>query len=91
MKIITSNRFDRSYKRVIGTDAKLEDKVNNVIKQLGENPFEPNLKTHKLKGKLAQLWACKVTDDLRIIFEFVQDSSGLYILLISIGRHDEVY
>ncbi len=56
-----------------------------------ENPFNPQLKTHKLKGKLAGTWACSAGYDLRIIFEFVKDEGpGDAVFLIELGTH-EVY
>jgi mRNA-degrading endonuclease YafQ of YafQ-DinJ toxin-antitoxin module len=45
----------------------------------------------KLKGKLSGSWACTVTYDLRIIFEFVREGEDDAILLMEIGTHDEVY
>ncbi len=60
---------------------------------LAENPFLPELVTHKLKGTLAESWACRVGYDMRIIFDFVksEDQAENDILLLEIGTHDEVY
>ncbi len=46
---------------------------------------------HKLKGDLAENWACSVGYDLRIIFKFVEHEGAEAILLQTIGTHDEVY
>lgn len=54
---------------------------------LKNDPATPSLKTHKLKGNLAGLYACSLTQNLRIIFELTSDT----IHLIDIGSHDEVY
>jgi len=60
---------------------------------LQENPFNPKLKTHKLKGILEGTLACSIDYDYRIIFDFVknQTSDETEILLINIGTHEEVY
>ena len=58
---------------------------------LAENAFHPALKTHKLKGDLAESWACSAGYDLRVVFEFVQHEESEAILLQSAGTHDEVY
>ena len=52
------------------------------------NPFEPNLRTHKLSGKLKHLWAFSLGYDLRVAFIFEEDDK---IVLIDFGTHDEVY
>ena len=61
---------------------------------MAENPFDPSLVSHKLKGKLSDSWACTVGYE-RIIFEFVKSESEEQakddILLLEIGTHDEVY
>ena len=57
------------------------------------DPFQPTLKTHKLKGRLDGLWACTVEYDCRIIFLFAPDPQGGEdaIVLVDLGSHDEVY
>ena len=56
-----------------------------------DDAFDPRLRTHKLKGQLANCWASSAGYDLRIVFELVQRSGAEAILLLSIGTHDEVY
>jgi mRNA-degrading endonuclease YafQ of YafQ-DinJ toxin-antitoxin module len=58
---------------------------------LSENPFQPQLKTHKLKGKFGDSFSCNVGYDLRIVFSFSQIEGKEVILLESFGTHDEVY
>ena len=93
MKLIWSSAFKRAYKKVIKKNPKLKDKVVNVLKQLEVDPFHPSLKTHKLSGSLADFWSCSVAYDCRIIFELSENGQVLevFILLIDIGSHDEVY
>jgi mRNA interferase YafQ len=56
-------------------------------------PFAPQLETHKLKGKLSGAWACSVGYDLRIVFDFVKSEGKQEedIFLMDLGTHDEVY
>lgn len=60
---------------------------------LVENSYAPTLATHKLKGKLLNLWACSAGYDMRIIFDFVKSENQTEddILLLGIGTHDDVY
>jgi len=62
-----------------------------ALESLAEDAFHAPLKTHKLKGDLAGLWACSAGYDLRIVFEFVQHEGAEAVLLQSVGTHDEVY
>jgi mRNA-degrading endonuclease YafQ of YafQ-DinJ toxin-antitoxin module len=65
--------------------------VQAAVEILAEDPFHPQLKTHKLKGKLEGSWACSAGYDLRILFTFVQHEGAEAILLEGLGTHDEVY
>lgn len=60
-------------------------------KILREDAFHPQLKTHKLKGKLAGSWACSAGDDLRFVFQFVKYEGQDAILREGIGTHEGVY
>jgi mRNA-degrading endonuclease YafQ of YafQ-DinJ toxin-antitoxin module len=67
--------------------------MEKTLRLLVENPFAPQLETHKLKGKLSGSWACKVGYDLHIVFDFVkkEGQGESDILLLEIGSHEEVY
>jgi addiction module RelE/StbE family toxin len=93
MKVIWSNGFKRSFKRVTKKNPKLIDKITKILRLLADDPFSPSLKSHKLAGELLGLWSCSVTYDCRIIFNFSDDGQLLEVslFLIDIGSHDEVY
>ena len=59
--------------------------LQSVLALLSEDAFHPQLKTHKLKGKLIGLWACSAGYDLRVVFEFVKHKGEEAILLQSVG------
>lgn len=48
------------------------------------NPFSPQLKTHKLKGKLAKYWSFSIAHDIRVLFEFMDKNT---VGFIDIGTH----
>jgi len=92
--ILTADkRFKRSFKRLINKNQQLQDKVLSVLELLGNDPFAPSLKSHKLTGQLNGLWYCTVAYDCRILFSFKKDemTGDDLIVLIDIGSHDEVY
>jgi len=92
--ILTADkRFKRSFKRLINKNQQLQDKVLSVLELLGNDPFAPSLKSHKLTGQLNGLWSCTVAYDCRILFSFKKDemTGDDLIVLIDIGSYDEVY
>jgi mRNA-degrading endonuclease YafQ of YafQ-DinJ toxin-antitoxin module len=58
-----------------------------TVRRFSTDPWDPLLRTHKLKGNLAGHWAFKVDDDLRVIVRWEGDLG----YLVNVGSHDEVY
>ena len=91
--LIWGKNFVRAFKRAAKKYPARKREIEDTLRLLQKNPFAPQLATHKLKGKLAESWACSVGYDLRIVFDFVKSSGQQEddILLLEIGTHDEVY
>ena len=90
--LIWSNTFLRAFKRLMRKKPDLREEVEETLRLLLQDPFIPQLETHKLRGKLSGSWACSVGYDLRIVFDFVKSETHEDdIFLIEIGTHDEVY
>jgi len=92
-KLILTPSFKRAFKNVIKRKPELKPKIESKLKLLAENPYNPVLRTHKLKGTLLGGWACTVEYNCRIVFCFERNQETLEeeINLIDIGTHDEVY
>ncbi len=90
-ELIRTNAFVRAAKRYLKKNQPLASSVEDALTILAEDAFDARLRTHKLKGDLAGVWACSAGRDLRILFEFVNLHGAEAILLLSIGSHDEVY
>jgi len=88
-----STAFVRAFKRKSRRQPELQARMESTLRQLAEDPFHPTLHSHKLKGELADVWACMVDYDNRILFEFVEnpESGEEEIHLLTVGAHDEVY
>lgn len=67
MKIYYSSKFAKEYKKLPLKIKKLAEKKEKLFRQ---DPFHPQLKTHKLTGKLKDFWAFSIDFEYRIIFEF---------------------
>ena len=91
--LVLSSSFSRAFKAAVRKRPELQQKIEQRLRLLAADPFDPLLRTHKLKGQLLGAWSCTVEYDCRIVFNFVQnpESGEEEILLIDIGTHDEVY
>ena len=88
INLIWGSSFKRAYKRVVAANPDLKPKIAQALETFVANPHHPSLRTHKLSGNLRGLWAFLVAYDCRIVFQFLDEQD---ILLIDIGKHDEVY
>ena len=50
MKIVWNNRFKRAFRKLIKKNPELQEKIINALYLLGNDPFTPSLKSHKLTG-----------------------------------------
>ena len=71
-KLVWSKTFIRAFKRVIKKHPNLREDIEDALRLLVQDPFAPQLETHKLKGRLSGSWACSAGYDLRIVFDFVK-------------------
>lgn len=88
LEIIWTNAFKNKYKKWQIKYPQFQDHFRESLNIFVNNPFEPILKTHKLSGKLKDLWAFSISYDQRFIFEFVDNNT---IIAKDIGTHKEVY
>jgi addiction module RelE/StbE family toxin len=87
-ELIWDKGFKKTYKKKIKYDQGLKSKFWDAMNLFSEHPFNRNLKTHKLSGRLSDDWAFSVDYDCRVIFRFLAEDK---VLLVGIGSHDEVY
>jgi len=91
--LVWTKAFTRKLKRKLKRAPSLRVEVEQTLRQLAQDPFAASLESHKLKGQLTGVWACRLTYDLRILFEFVDNpnTGDQEIHLLTLGSHDEVY
>lgn len=89
MEIAFSSSFKRAFKKKIKGRNEIEDLFWEVTALFIQDPFHSSLKTHKLTGKLKNLWSFSIEYDLRVIFYFEEKNSKA--VFVNIGSHDEVY
>lgn len=82
MKVYYSSKFEKEYKKLSN---KIKDAAEKIEKVFRKNPFAPQLKTHRLKGKLKDFWSFSIDYHYRIIFEFIDKN---VVWFHSVGTHD---
>jgi mRNA-degrading endonuclease YafQ of YafQ-DinJ toxin-antitoxin module len=88
VEISFSSSFRRAFKKRIKGNLDLEARFWQKVEQFTIDPFDQSLKTHKLSGKLKELWSFSVEYDERVLFYFTEDGNAVFV---DIGSHDEVY
>ena len=85
MQITTTKKFDKQFKK---QSSKIQKEFVTRIYLFLEDIHNPILNTHKLSGKLKELWSFNVSGDIRVIFD---KSFTDMIVLEAIGSHSELY
>ena len=81
--IHVASRFHRSFKKMPDP---IRENFSVKITLFIKDPFNPSLKTHKLKGNLGSYYAFHLREGYRVLFEF-QDTNN--VLMVNIGSHDD--
>ena len=88
MEVSFSSSFRRSFKKRIKGKTELENRFWAKVKLFTKDPFNPSLRTHKLSGKLKDMWSFSIEYDERVLFYFTDNNKAVFV---DIGNHDEVY
>lgn len=83
MRVTASGRFLRRAKKLRDPQASM---LRAALRRFAVDPQDPLLRTHKLRGELADYWAFSVDDDLRVLFRWVGEEA----FLVNLGSHGEV-
>lgn len=87
LRIDTTSSFDRRLVAFVKSHPELKNKIFDLISRLSNNPFDQKGKTHKLSGRLSNLYSASINWNYRLVYCI--DSKA--ITLINIGSHEEVY
>ena len=82
VRVEVTSRFQRSFNALPLT---LQRLTTERVAWLAAHPFDPRLKTHKLKGRLKGVWSFSVTHAHRVLITFPQPGVAL---LHDVGTHD---
>lgn len=82
MKIFYHPKFKKEYKNL---PKEIKESAEKKEKVFRKNPFDPQLKTHRLHGELKDFWAFSINYEYRIIFDFLGKNTARFY---SVGSHD---
>lgn len=82
VRVEVTTRFQRAFDRL---PPHLQQLTVQRVAIFAANPFDPRLRTHKLKGKLQAFWSFSVTGAHRVMVTFPQAGMAL---LHDVGTHD---
>lgn len=85
MIIKRTKRFSKAFEKY---DKKIQLKIIERIELLLDNPSDPKLNIHPLKGELKGIYSFNVTGDFRIWY---RKEGNEIILLLSVGTHSQLY
>lgn len=80
--------FVRAFKKCTKSNPTLLVKFKESVEIFKLNPFDSRLKTHKLSGKLKELFSFSLDYNYRVIFCFFESDK---VIFEDIGTHEQVY
>ena len=84
IEIRYTSAFLKSLRKFPKSQVKFLSQKEKIFRK---DPFDARLKTHKLKGELADFWAFSISYHWRVVFHFGSQET---IIFDSIGTH-EIY
>ena len=85
-KLEFTKKTANKYKKLTTNNKQLQQKIQEILKILVDEPFHPRLKTHKVQiSNYGTVYSSSITKDIRIIWELENDK--ITMVLLDIGGH----
>lgn len=88
IKIRFAGKFWQDYKELLSDSPNLETIFDSRIGLFRVNHNDTRLNNHALTKRLEGKWALNITDDVRVVYEWVGKRTARFLL---IGGHKKVY
>ncbi len=83
--LIFTSSFNKDYKKIIKRNTLLQKRILKSLTLLSNNPNYQSLRTHKVNSiEFDNVWSSWVTEDVRIIWEYNNNTA---IKLLALGTH----
>lgn len=88
IKTERTGKFNQLLDELHLVNPELKAEINQRIRWFQQNPQDTRLRNHSLIGRMAKKWAFSITDDIRIVYEWVGKTT---VRFLAIGGHQKVY
>lgn len=88
IKVMFTVEVDEYLRKIKQKDSKLTLRIEKQLALFIEDPKHPSLRTHKLSGKINNMWSISISMNIRMIYVRIDETT---IVFVKIGTHDEVY
>ena len=88
-KLVFPESYVRKARKFLKNHPEIRGQYRKTLELLELDPYHPSLRLHSLKGNLSGLSSVSINISYRIVLELLIE--GNEILLINIGKHDQVY
>lgn len=88
VKIEQSGTYAKRLEELCQVDPDIIEVVKRSVKLFRRNPNDTRLDSHPLHKKMEGKWAFSVTEDIRIVYEWLSDTTARFL---TIGAHATVY
>jgi mRNA-degrading endonuclease YafQ of YafQ-DinJ toxin-antitoxin module len=88
-KLIYPESYISRARKFLKKHPEIHKQYRKTLELLELNPYHPSLRLHGLQGRISGLSSVSINISYRIVLEFMIE--GDEILLVNIGKHDQVY
>jgi len=88
-KLVFPESYIRRARKFLKKHPEIHSQYRKTLELLELDPYHPSLRLHSLQGNLSGLSSVAINISYRIVLELM--IKGNEILLINIGKHDQVY
>ena len=88
-KLIYPESYIRRARKFLKKHPEIHGQYRKTLELLELNPYHPSLRVHRLQGRMRGLSSVLINISFRIVLELIIEDDE--ILLVNIGKHDQVY
>jgi mRNA-degrading endonuclease YafQ of YafQ-DinJ toxin-antitoxin module len=88
-KLVFPESYIRRARKFLKKHPEIHSQYRKTLELLELDPQHPSLRLHNLQGNLSGLSSVSINISYRIVLELIIE--GHEIILINIGKHDQVY
>lgn len=88
VKVECHGKYQSDLNSLLSQEHDLFQEMDKRVKWFQKNPDDTRLDNHPLTKRLEGKWAFSITDDIRIVYEWVGKTT---VRFLAIGRHTRIY